>query len=85
MFANVFVAYPLESPFTYRIPPGMEVLPERENGRFVHKGLYNIGINNVKERIRMNYGKEYGLYIEGRSGLYTKVTLQLPLIGRICD
>jgi len=60
---------------------GMEVLPERENGSFGHKGLYNIGINNVKERIRMNYGKEYGLNIEGRSGLYTKVILQLPLIG----
>ena len=61
----------------------MDVLPERENGSFVHKGLYNIGIKNVEERIRMNYGKEYGLFIEGRSGLYTKVTLQLPVIGGI--
>lgn len=60
---------------------GIDVVPGIDNGHLVHKGLYNIGINNVKERIRMNYGKEYGLYIKSRTGLYTKVTLQLPLIG----
>ncbi|WP_054742768.1 sensor histidine kinase [Cellulosilyticum ruminicola] len=37
------------------------------------------GLANVNERIRLNYGKEYGLSIESTYGVGTQVTIHLPL------
>lgn len=39
-----------------------------------------IGINNVHERIQMNFGDQYGLQIESVPNLYTTVELTLPII-----
>ncbi len=39
-----------------------------------------IGINNVKERIQMNFGESYGLQIESVPNLYTTVEVTLPII-----
>jgi len=40
----------------------------------------NIGIANVQRRIKLNYGKEYGITIESKSGHYTKTTVKIPEI-----
>ncbi len=38
----------------------------------------SFGLKNVNERIALNYGKEYGLYIESTLGVGTKVTVIIP-------
>lgn len=38
------------------------------------------GIVNVSERIKLNYGKEYGIYYESDYGMGTKVTVKIPVI-----
>ncbi len=40
-----------------------------------------IGINNVNERIQINFGDEFGLHIESVPKLYTTVELTLPIIS----
>ena len=39
-----------------------------------------IGINNVHERIQMNFGEQYGLQIESVPNLYTTIEITLPII-----
>jgi two-component system sensor histidine kinase YesM len=43
--------------------------------------LSNIGISNVNERIKLNYGEEFGLMIESEVGKGTSVILMMPLLG----
>lgn len=50
--------------------------PEHEN---LHSG---IGLNNIVERIRYNYGDSYGIVIESSKGLGTCINLILPVIGK---
>jgi two-component system sensor histidine kinase YesM len=38
-----------------------------------------IGLKNVQERIQGNFGDEYGITIQSKEGLYTKVSVVLPL------
>ncbi len=42
----------------------------------------NIGIANVQRRIKLNYGKEYGISIESQMGNYTKTTVRIPIISK---
>lgn len=51
-----------------------------ENQAHPHKGLHGIGIRNVHERIRLNYGEPYGLTIMSAPAQGTVVTLVLPVI-----
>ncbi|MFD1175333.1 sensor histidine kinase [Paenibacillus puldeungensis] len=47
---------------------------------------HGIGLRNVQERIRLYYGKEYGLKIFSQQGQYTRVVVRLPkvlLTGRV--
>lgn len=44
-----------------------------------HKGLSGIGLKNVQKRIKLNYGDKYGISIESKKDLYTKVIIKLPL------
>lgn len=37
-----------------------------------------IGLKNVQDRIRMNFGEKYGLQISSRLGCYTKVRVRIP-------
>lgn len=46
-----------------------------------NKRLSGIGINNVDERIKINYGDEYGLQVESKPGLGTKAFIRLPYLG----
>lgn len=43
-------------------------------------GFSGIGIVNVNERIKLTYGKEYGLFIESEIGEYTKVKTIIPIL-----
>ena len=38
------------------------------------------GLANVNERIRMNYGMEYGMTIESQKGAGTKVSIVIPAV-----
>ena len=40
----------------------------------------NIGIHNVEEMIHMEYGENYGMWIESRPGEGTRVTYLLPVV-----
>lgn len=40
----------------------------------------SIGMPNVHNRIRLNYGEEYGLTVESSKGIGTTVTLLMPAI-----
>lgn len=44
------------------------------------KGFLSMGVYNVNQRIKLNYGREYGLRIESKSGEYTRITLELPVL-----
>lgn len=46
------------------------------------EGHTNIGIGNVEEMIRMEYGEPYGMWIESRLGQGTRITYLLPVIRR---
>lgn len=38
-----------------------------------------IGLKNVQDRIKMNFGEEYGIEIASKLGCYTKVMVRIPL------
>ncbi|MDC7289928.1 sensor histidine kinase [Blautia schinkii] len=40
----------------------------------------HVGIGNVSERIRLNYGEDYGVHIESSLGAGTTVYIRLPLL-----
>lgn len=50
---------------------------DKKNQKFKFNG---IGINNVNDRIKMNFGDKYGLQIESVPNLYTTAELTLPII-----
>lgn len=39
---------------------------------------FGVGLKNVNERIKLFYGKQYGILIEAKEYSYTKMTLKLP-------
>ncbi|MCR8659606.1 sensor histidine kinase [Paenibacillus endoradicis] len=45
-------------------------------------GIGGIGLKNVNERIKLQYGQQYGIRVESQLGVGTEVILQLP-IGRV--
>ena len=49
---------------------------EKENPEITDRGF---GLANVNARIRLNYGKEYGLSIDSTYGAGTKVSMILPV------
>jgi two-component system sensor histidine kinase YesM len=42
------------------------------------RGLSGIGVSNIRERIMMIYGKEYGIEITSQVGEYTRVMIKIP-------
>ncbi|MBF9014040.1 MULTISPECIES: sensor histidine kinase [unclassified Oceanispirochaeta] len=62
---------------------GLEDNKTIEEKDYQHRGLYNIGLANVRERIRMYYGSSGSMSLSGRAGLYTRVMLRLPLKGKM--
>ncbi len=51
-----------------------------DKAEHAHKGLNCIGIRNVHERIRLNYGEDYGLRIQSAVAQGTRVTFVLPMM-----
>lgn len=43
-----------------------------------HKGMNNIGVKNVDERMKLLFGEEYGVMIQSEIGVGTEVTLRFP-------
>lgn len=56
-----------------------EVMEQLKRGERVSQRM-QIGIQNIRERIQLNFGAEYGLEIESRQWKGTKMTLKLPQI-----
>ncbi len=40
---------------------------------------HGIGLKNVQDRIRVTFGEEYGLSVQSKLGMYTKVIVTLPV------
>ena len=40
--------------------------------------LSHIGLNNINQRIQLEYGDRYGVFLDSTRGLYTRVTILLP-------
>jgi len=51
-----------------------EILSSKED----KKRFSKVGLNNINERIKLYYGKEYGLSIETKLGTGTKVIVKIP-------
>lgn len=52
------------------------------NEKKINKGQFSgIGINNVRERIELYFGREYGIEIESLKGYFTTVKIILPEIS----
>lgn len=50
---------------------------EAKEGRHLAK-LSGIGVGNVRDRIRLNFGEEYGVRVESKLGEGTTVSLNIP-------
>lgn len=61
-------------------PENVVILNDILSGKRVND-LHGYGLQNVSERLKMAYGKQYGLKIESRLGQYTLVEAVLPLSG----
>ena len=58
---------------------GRGIKSEQLNQQFLKEGhLSKVGIQNVHERIQLNFGEEYGLKVESVEGKGTTVTFVLP-------
>ncbi|EKQ50399.1 MULTISPECIES: histidine kinase [unclassified Clostridium] len=42
---------------------------------------YGLGLKNVSDRIKLFYGKQYGVMIEAKDGCYTQIILKLPNVA----
>lgn len=59
-------------------PEQIEGLLNPDKGETHGRGLNGIGVNNIRERIKMTYGSEYGLEITSQPGSFTRVTIKIP-------
>jgi two-component system, sensor histidine kinase YesM len=59
--------------------PGMipEILEQVRQGEVQSKGN-GIGLSNIRDRIILAFGEQYGLHIESESGVGTKVFIHIP-------
>lgn len=50
-----------------------------------HQGSGGVGVRNVDERIKIRYGKEYGIWIESEIEVGTIVEIRIPYVGGEAD
>lgn len=67
-----------------RVQSGRLEITVRDNGKgFIFRGMdqmNGIGLNNILQRMRLNYGEICSLNIESKNGEGTKVTVQIPVV-----
>lgn len=67
-----------------RVQSGRLEMTVRDNGKgFVFRGMdqmNGIGLNNILQRMRLNYGEDCSLDIESKNGEGTKVTVRIPVV-----
>ncbi|MEC0230460.1 cache domain-containing sensor histidine kinase [Paenibacillus alba] len=51
-----------------------------DSGNQLNSRFSGIGVRNVDERLKLNFGREYGLAITSQPGKGTSVTLTLPIV-----
>jgi two-component system sensor histidine kinase YesM len=59
---------------------GDELKNVLDNKEISKTSFNHMGINNVKSRIKLNCGQEYGLKIESEKNKFTRITLILPIL-----
>ncbi len=52
----------------------------RDDEEIPRESFTKIGVNSVNKRIKLIYGDEYGIRVDSKPGLFTKVTVELPII-----
>ncbi|AGF58048.1 two-component system sensor histidine kinase YesM [Clostridium saccharoperbutylacetonicum] len=60
---------------------GMDINKVQELQNHINENIdkkYGLGLKNVSDRIKLFYGKQYGIMIETHEGGYTQITLKLP-------
>lgn len=57
---------------------GFDISGISEDGKPMELG--HVGLANVSERIRLEYGEKYGVDVDSRVGEGTKVTMRLPVV-----
>ncbi len=60
---------------------GVGIIPGRSASDSAQRSGNGIGINNVRERIKVLYGEAAEVFIESRPGRGTKVAVTMPVIG----
>ncbi len=58
------------------------VLSPENGGASSDGGLHRIGLANVHQRIRLNFGEHFGLAVQSVPGEYTTVSFLLPVVRR---
>ena len=59
-----------------------EEIKQLLNGGGMHqKNHTSVGVVNVRERLRLNYGRQCELNIESQVGSYTQITIRIPAVG----
>ncbi|MNV76320.1 Histidine kinase-, DNA gyrase B-, and HSP90-like ATPase [compost metagenome] len=61
-------------------PEKLKVLLEETDAANANKGLNNLGMRNVQERLRMTFGYPYGLHFHNEPEEGLTVTIQLPAV-----
>lgn len=62
-----------------RLNKGLEMNNEAYFKSYENKKNKSIGIENVNRRIKLFYGEKYGVKIESKVNIYTKVTVTFPI------
>lgn len=60
---------------------GMDINKVQELTNHIDRNVdkrYGLGLKNVNDRIKLFYGKQYGIIIEAQEGSYTKIKIKLP-------
>lgn len=60
---------------------GMDINKVHELQNHINENIdkkYGLGLKNVSDRIKLFYGKQYGIMIEAHQGVDTQITLKLP-------
>lgn len=54
-----------------------------QKGPWENTALHRIALENIHQRILLNYGSPYGLTVQSQAGSYTRTTIRLPVIREV--